>query len=924
MATPQNLLYPPIIDVAMPAFLTTQNAVIKFSLSKYNSQSEINNYCCVSLTDALTNQSYFDTGSGMRFYQITHNSDNDMSYIEIPSTHVISSNNGSDITYGWTPGKTYKLQIRLIDKDTQISGTSLSEILALQDGGKFSEWSTVCLLRPIVEPTLTLNNFLESSLENGKFILSDLERNISGTFSFSYGEELESYQIKVLNSLGEEVYKSGVIYSDAYATNEVNHEIIYGFIEGVNYTLSLSYTTSNGYSASKNFTFLLLNLGGERLDATITATPNPYEGRIEVKVVSETERYIGNLTIRRSSNRSNFTIWEDVKHIPITSARDGIDETWYDYSVESGIWYKYCVQKRDRLNNRGLSVITSKPTMALLEDMFLSDETRTLRIKFNPQVSSYSRTLMESSSQTIGSKYPFIKRNGNVNYRQFSISGLISHFMDEEELFTSREELYNGHTALYEEYNSNNRINDYNDFILERKFREKVEEFLYDGKVKLFKSTPEGTLLVRLMNVSLNPEQSLGRMLYSFSATAYEIDEVNLNTLKKYEILNPGELNPISSNQYEKRIQLKIDDFGTGNNIISYIENYENGVKDNSSYTVNIQYLKDAKITLNFDPYLVNLTNLTPITSQEEGLIGTDTQNYALGYIIRVFKTVGVDEFTNFFVPVKYTENEQGEVKPYGYLNLSGENLQIANLAGADISDFNGNGKITPAEIECTFVATEFAVNTTIPDIIRLKEGLGQIRQSYSVMDNAINFLKEKYSLLGGSRETYLAAINRIKVEAEPYSVFYKRDSFSNDFTKYLIGESGVLNLKEEDFSIENIYFKGTYIKESVVSNKELFHSVNYIKNPINFGSYLVKNLGNIYKPYNLETVFLNNYTVRIQELYRAREFKVSNYDTLQEAYEIIYINGNWYVYDSEDRVAIHPIYASIDYDYELEERQYA
>jgi hypothetical protein len=35
----------------------------------------------------------------------------------------------------------------------------------------------------------------------------------------------------------------------------------------------------------------------------------------------------------------------------------------------------------------------------------------------------------------LGSKYPFIFRNGNVNYKEFPISGLLSYLMDEKEMF---------------------------------------------------------------------------------------------------------------------------------------------------------------------------------------------------------------------------------------------------------------------------------------------------------------------------------------------------------------------------------------------------------------------------------------------------------------------------------------------------------
>ena len=103
-------------------------------------------------------------------------------------------------------------------------------------------------------------------------------------------------------------------------------------------------------------------------------------------------------------------------------------------------------------------------------------------------------------------------------------------------LFITRDELYNGKSSLYDDYNSNNNIGRYNDIVLERKFREKVIEFLLDGKVKLLRSPTEPSMLVRLMNVSFTPNQSLGRMVYNFSATAHEIADCTLANISKYKI----------------------------------------------------------------------------------------------------------------------------------------------------------------------------------------------------------------------------------------------------------------------------------------------------------------------------------------------------------------------------------------------------
>jgi hypothetical protein len=104
--------------------------------------------------------------------------------------------------------------------------------------------------------------------------------------------------------------------------------------------------------------------------------------------------------------------------------------------------------------------------------------------------------------------------------------------------FTSKIELYGEAAALYEQYNVDNNVSDYLDVIYEKVFRDKVYDFLYENNVKLFKSTTEGNILVRLSNVSFQPMDSLGRSIYSFTATATEIDEANLENYIKYDIVN--------------------------------------------------------------------------------------------------------------------------------------------------------------------------------------------------------------------------------------------------------------------------------------------------------------------------------------------------------------------------------------------------
>lgn len=89
-----------------------------------------------------------------------------------------------------------------------------------------------------------------------------------------------------------------------------------------------------------------------------------------------------------------------------------------------------------------------------------------------------------------------------------------------------------------------------NNFYAERKFRECVESFLNNFEYKLYRSPSEGNIPVVLMNVSLTPQEQLGRMIYSFSATAYEIFDNTLENLIKYGILTQGEYQDIGSSRF--------------------------------------------------------------------------------------------------------------------------------------------------------------------------------------------------------------------------------------------------------------------------------------------------------------------------------------------------------------------------------------
>lgn len=154
---------------------------------------------------------------------------------------------------------------------------------------------------------------------------------------------------------------------------------------------------------------------------------------------------------------------------------------------------------------------------------------RQLKLPFDCNISNMENNIEDGVIKTIGSKYPFVIRGGESDYKSFSLSGKISFNMDDNHLFIAKDFL--------EGYTQNTYISS-RDFTYERAFRDEVNKFLKDGKPKIFKSPTEGNLIVRVTNVSLSPETSLSRLIYNFSCNVVEIDEAILSKYKEYRIMS--------------------------------------------------------------------------------------------------------------------------------------------------------------------------------------------------------------------------------------------------------------------------------------------------------------------------------------------------------------------------------------------------
>ena len=244
------------------------------------------------------------------------------------------------------------------------------------------------------------------------------------------------------------------------------------------------------------------------------------------------------ILVKRMSSKDNFTKWENLGIAPID--RNNIQKiVWNDFTVQPGVFYRYVFLGYNS-EDEWLGTYQKQGKYMLDSwDIFISDQDRQLKISLDPQISNFAIKTNEAVIETIGSQYPYIRRNNIINYKTFSLSGTISIFMDLgfNNFYASKRELYGDSYENYEIYNSNNNVSTYNDFIYEKFFRQEVIKFLQKNNVKLFRSLTQGNMLVKLSNITFTPNVTLGRKIYSFSCTVYEVANNSIDNINKYKIM---------------------------------------------------------------------------------------------------------------------------------------------------------------------------------------------------------------------------------------------------------------------------------------------------------------------------------------------------------------------------------------------------
>lgn len=433
-----------------------------------------------------------------------------------------------DLNNPLTPNKTYA--------DSLIVGLYYKIQLAYVDNdGVVGYFSDVGVVKYTAKPTIYIEG-LNSGTNGSKYNyigvykqvkVNDILPDVSEK-EYMYNFTMIDEAGNIFLTSGDQLHNSSTdVHSDeSKDTFYCNKELD----SNQKYRLTYTVTTINGMIAQSD-TYLIVKKDAvaPSIHATLRAIPNYDNGYIEVYLQANDDIVAnGSFVICRSSSEDNFKTWNQICHFTLKQETP-IKNLFKDFTIEQGVKYCYSLQQ---YNSKGIysSRMLSDTVMADFEDMYLYDGERQLKLRFNPNVSSFKNDLLESKTDTIGSRYPFIFRNGNVKYKEFPITGLISYLMDDQAFFLDKIKLGPLEMETTDLISENVRA--------ERIFKLEVMEWLNNGKPKLFKSPTEGNYLVRLMNVSLQPNAVTGRMLHTFSSTAYEIGNTSYQTLEEYGLFN--------------------------------------------------------------------------------------------------------------------------------------------------------------------------------------------------------------------------------------------------------------------------------------------------------------------------------------------------------------------------------------------------
>ena len=869
-------IYPPLVNSYEPAFVAGSNSSLRVyfslsSLSNIPTGTNLTVHAQIYRQDGVKvlkttndNNRYRATGIILNLIPSKSETEDNLYYITINNSDLKSSVTLSGTTYtGWIPGWIYKIQLRLSSVVYDPSAYPKQETWLQEFSDYFSEWSTICYSKAISPMRIKIPLF---DYDDGDItqqytpetIYSINDMNFFGTIESQVFEANEDFEYVKISLYKEEILleESGEIYKTEQSNTYFSYKFKQNFQDDIEYTLYINYKTENGYEPKEpiRFNFVMESFATDIINAQLITVDKDNdglltdltfleeeedEGRIALKIYStDTNPWSGNICIRRASQDDNFQTWEDIIIFTVKEKNLNSLDLIYDYTIESGKWYKYGIQSIDKRGERGKLVIMNNPIQRLFNYSYiLGQDNKQLKLQFNNTVNSFKHQIYDSKTDTIGSQYPFITRNAVVNYRTFPINALISFWMDENNTFlkNGKKDIYNysNIVELYDDYVEKNSIRKQYDYTYEKDFRKLVLDFLQDGKPKLFKSPTEGNIIVRLMEVNCTPNQTLDRMIYSVSMNANELDDNTMMNYLKYGFYNPGTYSTDFSVKVTHIGQITGEFTPTDNIFKKIYEKYDSQGQNYGGYRNKLEDIQRVKITINGYYYedegnikFVPGNQVRVYNNQNELVLGNNILlNYSGGNgdtLITIYDPRGIYEFDSLM--------------KFYYTNRSVGNDSLYLLGDAE-------GLVVSVDATIDFL---YSLSTEVYEAHQILErkpikGIAQFYEEVKPGTSIYKAIYYQHYIESNSIFKQLDSITSIEIEANPHTVFAIRTFGENEDSYYEINDTGILNLYELTDSITGIkyigkrYLKTPYddntLSEEIVTEDVLDDKDHYILN---------------------------------------------------------------------------------------------
>lgn len=739
------MLYPPSLNSTSSAFVFNGNSYqINYTMPTYQDIKQITQIDIKVVRQVdnknLVNKTHYADG-------IIHTPTFTFNTVTILKEDLIT----------WEPGTLYKIQLRFCN--------------ALEQ----SEWSNIMITKSISDLKLNVwpgeHNTLrpkfygqceaseEAEQEYSFALISAEDKLIEASPWLNHIAEMDAYRFK-------QQLENKKKYYIQYSVKTVNNYIS---------TYLYTYTAQEFYLNKLNDIKFMVDADNE--NGCIKCSIDTFNAAGEAVALT------GNYIIARTDERSNYTLWEDLKLQAWHNKNFKNEVIFIDNTIEHGIKYKYSLAyENDELNRtQALLANNGNAISCNFEYGFIGCGNVQLRLAFNHETSSFKRTRAENKQDVLGAQYPVFMRNSVINYADFNISATISLLMDEYNYFFEKRDngyYYQNNLILTTKELVGTSPSELN-YLLERLFREKVLEFLQDGQPKLYRSPSAGNLIVRLLNVSCTPNKTLNNLIYNISANVYEIASFSIDNLKSMNILDVGNHATIELRNAGSAIAATItkDTFikYNTNDIYTCLKEQEKHLIAGANYQIVVSHLDYIRFeTQNSNIVAATITSL----DNPQGITVYINPNrwYDLsGMNCNTITSITITKTDDIMINCIYT--------------LSVEKIKVKELVTSDIRADFGQLLVISAD-------------DLIPNIIQA------VKNMVKVDNELIEFGDEpdsenKYWNHNGTYSFQFGLITALSIEAEPGSKI--QITIGDALMDYIIGPTGYYSLTNIDEPITSL-----------------------------------------------------------------------------------------------------------------------